>query len=294
MSRFLPILLVQAPSRTGADPELREFEAEVARHLSDFGSRFEVRPMVVYPEIHLCGVEGTPVQRAQQLEAAAEPIDGHRNGYLARIARNLGIWLLPGTLCERGGDGHLYNTAPVFSPQGERIAAYRKCFPWRPYEPYRPGDRFEVFEIPGVGRIGLAVCYDIWFPEVIRQLAWMGADVIINQAATSTCDRDQEQILVQANAIFNQVYVVSANAGYPSGVGRSLIVDPEGRIRTRLHDATPGVLTDVLNLDEVARVRTYGTAGLNRLWSQFREGDPVLQLPMYEGRLDPEKLKRGD
>lgn len=290
MPRYMPILMIQQPCRApDTDPELLGFEAELVEHLSDFGAGFTQPTMVIYPEIYLCGVTGTPDQRSAQLEAAAEPIDGPRNRHLARIARNLGIWLLPGTVCERGEDGHLYNTAPVFSPDGERVAAYRKCFPWRPYEPYRPGNRFEVFDIPGVGRFGLAICYDIWFPEVARQLAWQGADVIINQAATSTCDRNQEQVLVRANAIFNQVFILSVNAATPSGEGRSLIVDPEGGVRTHMPGSGSGILTDVLNLDEVDRVRTFGTAGLNRMWSQFRDGDPVLELPMYEGRIDPRK-----
>lgn len=294
MPRYLPVLVVQEASRTpGMDTELRDFEAELAEHLSDFGAGFEQSRMVVYPEFHLCGATGTPEQRRAQWEDAAEPIDGPRHRNLARIARKLGIWLLPGTVCERGDDGHLYNTAPVYSPQGERVSAYRKCFPWRPYEPFRPGNRVEVFDIPGVGRVGLAVCYDIWFPEVVRQLAWLGADVVINQAATSTCDRAQELVLVQANAIFNQVFMVSANAATPSGEGQSLIVDSEGHVRTRMPGATSGILTDVLNLDEVERVRTFGTAGLNRMWSQCRDDDPVLELPIYEGRIDPRRWSRG-
>ncbi|WP_252106022.1 MULTISPECIES: carbon-nitrogen hydrolase family protein [unclassified Halomonas] len=290
MARYLPILMMQEVARLhDSDAELQAFEAEIAAQLSDFGADFEQPRMVVYPEMHLCSASGTPEQRKRQLEAAAEPIDGPRDRHLSRIARHLGIWLLPGTVCECGSDGYLYNTAPVYSPEGERVAAYRKCFPWRPYEPYRPGDRLEVFDVPGIGRVGLAICYDIWFPETVRQLAWQGADVIINQVATTTCDRAQEQILVQANAIFNQVYMVSVNAATPSGEGQSLVVDPEGRIRARMPGATAGTLTDVLNLDEVDRVRTFGTAGLNRMWSQFRGDDPVLELPMYEGRLDPYK-----
>ncbi|WP_104202876.1 carbon-nitrogen hydrolase family protein [Billgrantia saliphila] len=290
MPRYLPVLVLQDASRPpGTDAELRDFEAALAEHLSDFGAGFEPPRMVVCPEFHLCGATGTPEQRRAQWEAAAEPIDGPRHRHLARIARNLGIWLLPGTVCERGEDGHLYNTAPVYSPQGERVTAYRKCFPWRPYEPFRPGRRVEVFDIPGVGRVGLAVCYDIWFPEVVRQLAWLGAEVVINQAATSTCDRAQELVLVQANAIFNQVFMVSANAATPSGEGQSLIVDPEGNVRTQMPGASSGTLTDVLNLDEVERVRTFGTAGLNRMWSQCRNDDPVLELPMYDGRIDPRR-----
>ena len=69
------------------------------------------------------------------------------------------------------------------------------------------------------------------------------------------------------------------------------IIDPEGRVRAQLPGATAGTLTDVLNLDEVSRVRRFGTAGLNRLWSQWREDDPALELPMYEGRLDPRRWR---
>ncbi|MES1939959.1 hydrolase [Salinisphaera sp. T5B8] len=297
MTRFLPVLAIQAPAQSMRDADdTARFEQQLQVHLSDFGPNFgpedkDTPRLVVYPEMHCCPSAGTPEQRQAQLEAAAEPIDGPRMRALGDIARRQGIWLQPGSLCERGADGHLYNTAPVFSPAGECVAAYRKCFPWRPFEPYRPGSQFSVFEIPGVGRIGLAICYDIWFPEVCRQLAWLGAEVIINPVATTTSDRAQEQVLIRANAIFNQVFMVSVNASTPAGVGESAIIDPEGRVRAQLPGATAGTLTDVLNLDEVSRVRRFGTAGLNRLWSQSREDDPALELPMYEGRLDPRRWR---
>ncbi len=62
------------------------------------------------------------------------------------------------------------------SPDGEIAATYRKVFPWQPYEQTTPpGDEFVVFDVPGVGRIGLAICYDGSFPpESARQLAWLG------------------------------------------------------------------------------------------------------------------------
>ncbi len=115
----------------------------------------------------------------------------------------------------------------------------------------------------------------------------MGAELIVNQAQTSTCDRAQEQVLVRAHVIFNQVFVVSANAAAPTGTGQSLVVDPEGRVRTDIPSQGAGVLTDVLNLDEVERVRRFGTAGLNRVWGQFRPDDPTLELPADNGYLDP-------
>ena len=286
MSRFLPILLVQTTSRS-SDSDLTGFEEEVRELLADFTQT----RLVVYPEMHLCGVAGTPVERAERLQRLAEPMSGPRVQRLKGIAQRLGVWLLPGTVCERGEDGELYNTAPVFSPEGELVASYRKCFPWRPFEPYKPGDHFVVFDIPEIGRVGLAICYDIWFPEVARQLTWMGADVIVNQSQTSTCDRAQEQILLQANAIFNQVFILSANAAAPAGTGQSLIVDPEGRVRVQAPSESPARLTDVLNLEDVDRVRRYGTAGLNRPWSQFHATDAVLELPIYSGRIDPREWR---
>ena len=73
--------------------------------------------------------------------------------------------------------------------------------------------------------------------------------------------------MARANAIFNQFYVVSLNAGSPAGLGRSVIVDPEGLVRLEA-GAGEELLTDVLDLDAVTRVREYGTAGVSRLWEQ--------------------------
>ncbi|MFD0474100.1 carbon-nitrogen hydrolase family protein [Nonomuraea thailandensis] len=189
-------------------------------------------------------------------------------------------------MCERGADGALYNTALILSPEGRLAASYRKVFPWRPYEPYRPGDRFVVADLPGFGRVGLAICYDAWFPEVARHLAWMGAEVIVNPVMTTTADREQELVLARANAIVNQVFVVGVNTAAPTGTGRSLVVDPEGRVRVTAGEAAT-VLTDVPDLDDVTRVRRHGTAGLNRVWSQFTDADQPLELPLYQGRIDP-------
>lgn len=243
--------------------------------------------MTVFPELHLCGVDGLGPETDEELRELAEPLDGPRVKALAELAGDLGMWLLPGTVCERGPQGQLYNTAVVLSPEGRLAASYRKVFPWRPSEPYDPGDRFVVFDIPGTGRIGLAICYDAWFPEVARHLAWMGAEVIVNPVMTTTADRAQETVLARANAIVNQVHVVSVNTAGPVGRGHSLVVDPEGRIRAEAPGNGSTILTDVLDLDDVTRVRTYGTAGVTRMWDQFTDDDAPIELPLYGGRIDP-------
>ena len=150
-----------------------------------------------------------------------------------------------------------------------------------------PGNEFVVFEMAGVGRIGLSICYDAWFPEHSRQLAWLGADVVLNVVKTTTPDRQQELVLARANAIVNQTFMVSVNCAGPVGQGRSLIVDPEGLVRTEAVSENAVVLTDVLDLGHVDRVRRFGTAGLNRMWSQYRPEDRPVDLPLYGGRIDP-------
>ena len=193
----------------------------------------------------------------------------------------------PGSVCERGTEGQLFNTQLVLSPEGELAGYYRKIFPWRPFEPYDPGDRFTTVDLPGIGRVGLNICYDAWYPEVSRQLAWMGAEVILNVVKTTTPDRRQELILAKANAIVNQVFMVSVNCAGPTGQGKSIIVDPEGNTLAEAPDDQPQLLTVELDLAAVDRVRTHGTENLNRPWSQFREGEPAVELSVYQGRINP-------
>ncbi|KAA0120322.1 carbon-nitrogen hydrolase family protein [Mycolicibacterium sp. P9-22] len=282
----LPITLVQAPALPTRD--LDRFAAGVRTLVAQ-------RPgphLVVFPELHLDTPAVEPGAAAVDPRDLAEPIDGPRGAALAALAGELGIWLVPGSVYELA-DGLVYNTAPVYSPAGERVAVYRKIAPWRPYETSTPGTEFVVFDIPEHGRVGLTICYDAWFPEIARQLAWLGADLILNLVQTPTVDREQEVVLARANAIVNQVFVASVNAAGPTGIGRSLLVDPEGRVRTQAAGAEKVVLTDVLDLAEVARVRHHGTAGLNRLWEQFRPGDTPIALPLYGGKIDPETWGAG-
>jgi len=278
-ARSLPILAAQAPAPSGADP-LREFAADLRTRMA----LFPQTRLVLYPELHL-----TPPAGEAAMRRVAEPLPGPRSEALCRLAAELGIWLVPGTVYEQGEDDEVYNTALAISPDGEIVARYRKCFPWRPWELTTPGDEFVVFDIPEVGRVGLSICYDTWFPEVARHLAWMGAEVILSPTLTTTADREQELVLARAAAITNQVFVVNLNAASPTGTGCSLIADPEGHVLMQAGEG-PVSLTQVLDLGAVQRVRHFGSAGLNRLWSQMRDGDPVVALPLYDGTLDPQRF----
>ncbi|MGQ5637907.1 MULTISPECIES: carbon-nitrogen hydrolase family protein [unclassified Streptomyces] len=282
MSRPLPLVLAQAAQRAADD--LDGLAADVRKRTAGLPAA----PLIVYPELHLGGpVGGTALEPAEVPEALAEPLDGPRDRAFAELAGDLGVWLAPGSVYERGADGRVYNTAPVYSPRGERVVSYRKVFPWRPYETVAPGAEFTVFDLGGVGRVGLSICYDAWFPETTRHLAWMGAELVLNFVLTSGSDRAQELVLARANAIVNQLFVASVNCAAPLGTGRSLLVDPQGNVRSEAAGDSDTTLTDVIDLDEVANVRRLGTAALNRPWQQFRPDDQALALPLYQGRIDP-------
>ena len=187
--------------------------------------------LLVYPEFHLFGTEDSPAEECDRLlRAAAEPLDSDLIAGLAEIARDVGAWLIPGSVCELGTNGEVFNTAVVFSPDGNLAGSYRKIFPWRPYEWSTPGDRMVTVDMPQIGRIGLSICYDAWFPEVGRHLAWMGAELIVNIVKTTTPDRPHELVLARANSIVNQVFTVSVNTAGPVGRGCSIVVDPEGAV----------------------------------------------------------------
>ncbi|HEV7846841.1 MAG TPA: carbon-nitrogen hydrolase family protein [Thermoleophilaceae bacterium] len=261
--RALPIAALQS-SPVARDPEatLRRMGEQVARVMA-------IAPatrLVMFPELHLAALPPA-LEEHEESEEDAVDVPGALTEALGEIARANGVWLVPGSVYERGDAGQVHNTCLVLSPGGELVASYRKVFPWQPHESCAPGDAFVTFDVPDVGRIGLSICYDGSFPETCRELAWMGAEVVLQPSLTTTSDREQELVMARANAIFNQLYVVSLNAASPTGLGRSVIVDPEGLVRLQAGDGEE-LLTDVLDLDAVTRVREFGTAGVSRLWDQ--------------------------
>ena len=236
--------------------------------------------MIVYHELAVPGlVQFVSPETPDTWKEHAEEIPGPLTERLIKIAKTTHKWLIPGSMYEKAGD-KIYNTALVISPKGEIVAKYRKMFPWLPYEAEtEPGSEFCVFDIPDVGRFGLCICYDMWFPEVSRTLAWLGAEVIIQPTMTPTSDRELELVISQANAIFNQCYFVSLNGVGPYGGGKSQIIDPDGRILQRAGDHET-ILTEIIDLDHVKRTREFGTIGLAQTLKQIRDSE--ISFPIYQ------------
>lgn len=200
----------------------------------------------------------------------AEPPGGPTEKALASLARELGVWLAPGSLYESRG-GEIYNTAPVFNPAGETVVKQDKLFPFLPYEKnIAYGQSYAVFDIPGKGRLGVAICYDMWFPEAMRTLAAMGAEAILLPTMTNTMDRDVELSIARANAAINQCYFIDVNVAGAQGNGRSGFYGPGGEV---LHECGAGreIVALEIDFEQVRRARARGWHGLGQVLKSFRD-----------------------
>ncbi|HWP58760.1 MAG TPA: carbon-nitrogen hydrolase family protein [Candidatus Acidoferrales bacterium] len=201
----------------------------------------------------------------------AEPIPGPTTERIARLARQLGLQILAGSILEEiAGERRVYNTSALFDSGGNLVATYRKIHLFDvaigtavsvlESETRAPGSAPVVAET-GLCTVGLTICYDLRFPELYRALVAQGAKLIFVPAAfTALTGEAHWETLVRARAIENQVYVVAPNQfGKPpksfATYGNSMIVDPWGRVIARASDG-PGVICAEIDLDYLARVRT--------------------------------------
>ncbi len=240
----------------------------IAAEIASVRRRFPWVDMVLVAELATYGVS---LDRAETLPGPTEQ-------RYQDIARQQAIWLLPGSLYERDGK-RIYNTAPVIDPSGKVIARHRKIYPFLPYERgVACGDAHTVFDVPDVGRFGVSICYDMWFPETSRTLAWMGAEVILHPSLTNTIDRGVEVSIARASAATNQCYFVDLNCTGKLGYGRSSVFGPGGET---VHVAGAGreIIALELDLDVVSTQRERGWQGLGQPLKSFR--DTPVSFPPY-------------
>lgn len=224
--------------------------------------------MVVFSELAACG----PSPRR------AEPVPGPAERAFQAMAAKHGVWLINGSHFEMRDD-RVFNTLSIIDPDGRVRTRYSKMFPFLPYETgVAAGDRFVTFDIDGVGRFGVSICYDMWFPETSRSLAALGAEVILHPSYTNTIDRDVEVAMARATAAQNQLYMIDINGAGEIGNGRSVFVGPAGDI---LHEAgtTEEFIPIEIDLDRVRRERETGLRGLGQPLKSFR--DSTVAFPVY-------------
>jgi len=224
--------------------------------------------MCLYPWVEMVIV--SELAAHGPLDSFAETMPGITEERFCAIAKKHNIWLIPGSFFELRNNA-IFNTAPVINPQGEVIARHRKLFPFCPFEEgVEAGDEFVVFDVPGAGRFGLCICYDMWFPEVLRTLTSMGAEVILHPVLTGTNDRDIELNLARSSGAIFQSYIIDINGLGVGGVGQSCIIDPAGKVVYQA-GATDEFLVTELDFDSVRRQREVGLRNLGQPLKSFRD-----------------------
>ncbi len=192
---------------------------------------------------------------------------GPLQDFLSTMAARYGVWLVGGSVpLVAQTDGKVRNTTLVFDATGQRVARYDKIhlFGFRKgVEHYaeartiEAGEHVASFAAP-CGRVGVAICYDLRFPELFRAIGDVSL-TILPAAFTETTGRAHWEILLRARAIENQCYVLAAAQGgeHPTGRrtwGDSMLVDPWGEILARLPRG-PGVVVGDIDPERIASVR---------------------------------------
>lgn len=188
-----------------------------------------------------------------------------------RLAAELGVYVHVGSTAIARADGKVANRAFLFGPDGGLIATYDKIHmfdvdldngeSWRESAAYEPGQEAVVVDLP-IARLGLAVCYDLRFPQLFRAEALAGAEVLTVPAAfTRQTGEAHWHALLRARAIENGAFVIAAAQGgrHEDGretYGHSLIVDPWGRIIAEAENDEPGVIVAEIDTSQSAAART--------------------------------------
>jgi 5-aminopentanamidase len=222
--------LLQALPKSGDKAHNLKTIARAARMAELGGCAF-----LTCPELFVTGYN-----LGEALRDLAEPIDGPSVAALRRIAAERGIGLVVG-FPEKAGS-RVHNSAVAISSTGDILGCYRKIQLFGEVEPmvFTPGGQTCVVEM-GTYRVGLAICYDIEFPEFARALARQGADVIAVPTANMQPHVDVPTTLLRARALESSVAIVYANLHGSEGdldyTGLSAIVGPHGHDIARAGDA---------------------------------------------------------
>jgi predicted amidohydrolase len=204
----------------------------------------------------------------------AEPLDGPINQRLARLAKELGITLLVGSVAERKDETKAYNTSVLFGPDGTLLASYRKmhlfdvdlsasggvCF--QESATTGRGQELVVADTP-IGKVGLSICFDLRFPEMYRALCDQGAELLtVPSAFTLMTGKDHWHALLRARAIENQAWVIAPgqwghhdDKGLRLSYGHSLIIDPWGTVVAECGDGE-GFCMATMDSERTRRIRT--------------------------------------
>lgn len=191
--------------------------------------------------------------RAADAEGAAS---GSTIGRLRALASELELGIVT-CVVERDPDvaGLLYDTAVLIDRNGDLRGKYRKSHLYpKEHQLFRPGDALPVFELDGL-RVGIAICYELAFPQLAATLALQGAELILNPSAVPVGYGHLQEVRTRARAQDNQLFLVAVNhvgrEGEALYCGESQVADPRGETLARASEEEPEAIVAELDLDLV-------------------------------------------
>lgn len=213
--------------------------------------------LVLLPELWAHGAFGSALW-----PESAEPLDGPTVTALQDAARDIGAYVHMGSMAERRSDGAMHNTAVLLAPDGTVTATYRKIhlFGFAEGEAALITRGTEVVTLgTWFGRLGLATCYDLRFPELFRAMVDRGVDVVSLVSGWPAPRIEHWRILARARAVENQAYVLACNGvGAHCGAtlgGHSMVVDPWGEVLAEASGDAEEVLAVDVDVASVAATR---------------------------------------
>jgi len=254
-SNHLRVTLVQI----NAGPDIQTNLGQLKRLLSGVGST----DVIALPEVF--AIRGS----TQDYRDNAQSTTGPLINFMAAIAHRHNAWVLAGSIIESSGQG-LYNTSVLVNRRGEVQASYRKMHLFeaeigpgqiiRESDTYLAGDSPVMVDMDG-WQCGMAICYDVRFPELFRLYSAKGAHLFFIPANfTQHTGKDHWEVLLRARAIENQCFVIAPNQcgadPYTNveSYGHSMVVGPWGDILTQIEEGE-GAVTVTLDIHQLDQTR---------------------------------------
>ncbi len=234
--------------------------AKATRHVCNLVRRakqeYSLTDLVLFPEYCIHGISMS-MDRSIMCTMDGPEVTAFRNVCIEEKVWGIFSIMERNTL---SGDANPWNVGITIDSSGEVVNYYRKLHPWVPVEPWYPGNQgISVFTGPGNVKMSLIICHDGMFPEVAREAAYLGAEVMFRTAGYTSAIKNSWEITNRSNAFTNLMFTVSvalagADATWRS-MGQAMFVDPEGNILERGDGTADHIVACEIRPEEVRRRR---------------------------------------